>query len=85
MNAVEQVINKLRACVDDPMWPDHAEVSKNLLRNAITYLNEVEALREGSNPKGECPPGPSAEHEEPGRNDAPKENKSETPAAGGTT
>lgn len=24
------------------------------------------ALREGSNPKGECPPGPSAEHEEPG-------------------
>lgn len=27
--------------------------------------------REGSNPKGECPPGPSAEHEEPGRNDAP--------------
>jgi hypothetical protein len=28
-------------------------------------------LREGSNPKGECPPGPSAEHEEPGPQDAP--------------
>jgi hypothetical protein len=37
-------------------------------------VREELALREGSNPKGECPPGPSAEHEEPGREAArPKE------------
>ena len=28
--------------------------------------------REGSSPKGECPPGPNAEHAEPGPQDAPK-------------
>jgi hypothetical protein len=37
--------------------------------------------REGSNPKGECPPGPSAEHEEPGPKDAPNKTRGSPPEA----
>ena len=37
-----------------------------------SIANAAGCLREGSNPKGERPPGPSAEHEEPGPKDAPK-------------
>lgn len=33
-----KVIERLRACIDDPMWADHAEVSKATLRAAIALL-----------------------------------------------
>jgi hypothetical protein len=35
---------RLTDCAEDPMWADHAEVPKTLLRNAAAALEEVEAL-----------------------------------------
>ena len=52
------------------------------LASAVLSRVDAAALREGSNPKGECPPGPSAEHEEPGRlADAPNPEDLATMAA----
>lgn len=33
-----QVIQRLQACLDDPMWAAHAEVSKSTLKAAIDHL-----------------------------------------------
>lgn len=38
-----ELIERLQACADDPMWADHAEVSKGLLRKAIEALNQQAA------------------------------------------
>ena len=51
------------------------------MMDAWLAANVERRSREGSNPKGECPPGPRAKPEEPGPKDAPKD-KSE--AAGNT-
>lgn len=34
----DSIIAKLQACADDPMWADHAEISKSTLRQAIAML-----------------------------------------------
>ena len=34
----DSIIAKLQACADDPMWADHAEISKSTLRHAIAML-----------------------------------------------
>ena len=39
---VRPLRDRLQACIDDPMWADHAEVSKALLRRAV---EEMDALR----------------------------------------
>ena len=38
------LVARLTACADDPMWADHAEVSKALLRKAAQALEEADAL-----------------------------------------
>jgi hypothetical protein len=35
-----QVIERLEACADDPMWADHSEVSKKTLREAVRHLRD---------------------------------------------
>ncbi|MHB1086121.1 MAG: hypothetical protein ACYCZ0_00030 [Minisyncoccota bacterium] len=44
----DDLVKRLRLCADDPMWADHAEVSKTLLARAATALTasreEVERL-----------------------------------------
>lgn len=37
------VLERLRHCAEDPMWSDHAEVNKSLLREAVL---EIQRLRE---------------------------------------
>ena len=44
-SAVEHVVKLLTLRADDPMWANHAEVSKVLLRNAAMYLRDHPALR----------------------------------------
>lgn len=34
----EQILRNLQASLDDPMWADHAEISKATLREAIDYI-----------------------------------------------
>lgn len=34
----EELIRRLNACADDPMWADHAEISKATLRKAAALL-----------------------------------------------
>ena len=41
MSAPDDLIDKLRDCATDPMWIDHAEVPKSLLREAIDELRRV--------------------------------------------
>jgi hypothetical protein len=43
-SAVEHVVKLLTLRADDPMWANHAEVSKVLLRNAAMYLRDHPAL-----------------------------------------
>lgn len=38
------LVARLTACAEDPMWADHAEVSKALLRKAAQALEETDAL-----------------------------------------
>lgn len=38
------VVQRLRACADDPMWADHAEVSKKLLHEAANQILGMFAL-----------------------------------------
>ena len=38
------LVARLTACAEDPMWADHAEVSKALLRKAAQALEEADAL-----------------------------------------
>jgi hypothetical protein len=42
--SVGRVVEMLNDCADDPMWCDHAEVPKRLLRKAAQALEEVDAL-----------------------------------------
>ncbi len=44
----KQVVARLRACADDPMWADHAEVSKPTLRAAIALLEPKAPHRVGN-------------------------------------
>lgn len=37
----DEVIQRLLACAEDPMWADHAEVSKSTLRAAVALLTGV--------------------------------------------
>lgn len=37
-DGVAEIVRRLQACADDPMWADHAEISKALLRAAIAAL-----------------------------------------------
>lgn len=37
-----QVIERLSACADDPMWANHAEVNKATLRAAVEHLSSEE-------------------------------------------
>jgi hypothetical protein len=46
MNRAE-VIERLRACADDPMWANHAEVNKATLRTAVALL-EADATETGA-------------------------------------
>lgn len=34
----EELLTKLQLCVDDPMWPDHVEMPKQLIRIVIEQL-----------------------------------------------
>jgi hypothetical protein len=43
MSKHDEVIARLRACADDPMWADHAEVSKRTLHDAISAMDEMAA------------------------------------------
>lgn len=43
-NGLGALVARLTACAEDPMWADHAEVSKALLRKAAQALEEAEAL-----------------------------------------
>jgi hypothetical protein len=44
MNArVENVVSWLKACADDPMWADHAEVPKALCASAADLLEQLKA------------------------------------------
>lgn len=38
------VVERLRACANDPMWADHAEVNKATLRAAVALLSEAKAV-----------------------------------------
>jgi hypothetical protein len=38
------LVERLTACAEDPMWAEHAEVPKALLRKAAEALEETEAL-----------------------------------------
>ncbi len=38
------LVERLTACADDPMWADHAEAPKALLRKAAAALQEADAL-----------------------------------------
>lgn len=38
------LVERLTACSEDPMWADHAEVPKTLLRKAAQALEEADAL-----------------------------------------
>jgi hypothetical protein len=40
------LVARLTACAEDPMWEDHAEVPKVLLRNAANALEETAAIAE---------------------------------------
>lgn len=50
------LIARLWACVNDPMWANHAEVPKSLLKEAAIELaaddnrNEYDARKAGGNP-----------------------------------
>ena len=53
LDRIEGLAGRLRLCADDPMWADHAEVSKRLLSEAasdltamITRIREVEGALE---------------------------------------
>jgi hypothetical protein len=37
-DGVAEIVRRLQACVDDPMWANHAEVNKATLRAAISAL-----------------------------------------------
>jgi len=37
-DGVAEIARRLQACVDDPMWANHAEVNKATLRAAIAAL-----------------------------------------------
>jgi hypothetical protein len=43
MTDTQALTTCLKICADDPMWADHAEVSKVLLRRTITALTDAEA------------------------------------------
>lgn len=40
------LVARLMACAEDPMWADHAEVPKALLRRAAEALEETAAIAE---------------------------------------
>lgn len=42
---MDELVKKLQACVDDPMWPHHAEVSKEILKEAVELLQARGAVR----------------------------------------
>lgn len=54
----DSVAKVLCDCADDPMWADHAEVSKVLLRHAASLLieqrNELERLRSDRKECNDC-------------------------------
>lgn len=39
------VLDRLYDCINDPMWADHAEVSKSLLQEAARELEQLRAER----------------------------------------
>ncbi len=41
MNSRQELLEKLQLCIDDPMWADHVEMPKRLLRIVIEHLNAV--------------------------------------------
>lgn len=40
------LLARLTACAEDPMWPDHAEVPKALLRKVAEALEETASIAE---------------------------------------
>lgn len=52
---MSDLIEKLRLACDDPMWADHVEMPKKLLRHAVDYLDalkkQVEELTKALNRK----------------------------------
>lgn len=48
--SVEVLIARLQACIDDPMWADHAEVSKRTLRDAIAAVASLPPEQEAQQP-----------------------------------
>lgn len=42
-NVIRPLHERLQACIDDPMWADHAEVPKTLLRQTLEELALVRA------------------------------------------
>ena len=38
---MSDLIEKLRLACDDPMWADHVEMPKKLLRHAVDYLDAL--------------------------------------------
>jgi hypothetical protein len=43
----EHLIKRLRACAEDPMWANHAEVPKSLLSAAAAELERLATVRDG--------------------------------------
>lgn len=43
MGKYDELVKRLNAAADDPMWADHAEVSKATLRKAATAITTLEA------------------------------------------
>ncbi len=46
MKSNTSLLEHLQLCANDPMWADHAEVPKVVLRTAIKVVKERDALRQ---------------------------------------
>lgn len=42
---LDEIRDRLQATVEDPMWADHCEVSKLLLKEILSALDDYDELR----------------------------------------
>jgi len=44
VGTVDSLVDTLNDCADDPMWANHAEVSKETLRHAVEVIRQLSAI-----------------------------------------